>query len=67
MEYKEVSPLPTVCTNCRMADCDQCDHALERWVLPEKQQLLRRRKMMEKAIARYQRLIAEIDETLSRL
>ena len=67
MEYNEVLPLPDPCRDCREDDCYNCDYAGERWVLSEKQQLLLRRKMVEKAIARYRRLIAEIDKQLSQI
>lgn len=67
MEWMEASPLPEECRNCKEQDCYNCNHLGKRWVLPERDRLLLRRKMMEQAIARYQRKIAEIDIQLSKL
>lgn len=58
MEYTERSPLPAVCLACQEPDCWECDHAGERWILPEQDRRMLSRKLKEQAIARYQREIA---------
>ena len=67
MNWLEASPIPKECENCKEADCYNCDHLGNRWHLAERDQLLLRRKLMEQAIARYQRKIAEIDRQLSHM
>ena len=65
MEWLEADPLPAVCRQCK-EDCYNCDHAGERWILSRTDELRVRRKMLEKAILRMQRQIAEIDRELER-
>ena len=65
MEWLEADPLPAVCQRCE-GDCYNCDHAGERWILSRTDELRVRRKMLEKAILRIQRQIAEIDQELGR-
>ena len=65
MDWIEASPMPEDCRNCKESDCYNCDHLGKRWQLPERDRLLLRRKLMEHAVARYQRKIAEIDRQFS--
>ncbi len=46
MDWKEQEELPTACRKCWKEECDNCDHAGERWVLSERDDLLARRKML---------------------
>lgn len=64
MQWLEANPLPDVCRSYQ-ADCYNCDHALGRWHLSEKEDLLLRRKGLIKAIARLQQQVDEIDELLN--
>ena len=61
MEWIEVSPLPLVCQECKW----ECDNAGERWILSPEDELLVRRKGLQKAVERLQKQIAEIDRQLS--
>ena len=45
--------------------CYHCDHAGKRWYLSQKDDLLLRRKMLLKSIARTQKQIEEIDKELA--
>ncbi len=67
MEYLQNSPLPAVCQVCAEPDCWECDCAEMRWELPERDRLVCSRKLKEKAIAHYQRQIAELDRRLAEL
>lgn len=58
MEIIEKTPLPAVCAACQEPDCWECDHAGERWILPEEYARAISQKMKERAIDRYQRLLS---------
>jgi len=64
MEWTETKPLPKECRSCREEDCYNCDIAGKRWVLSAKDELLFRRALKMRAIARLQRQVAEIDQQL---
>ena len=63
MEWFEADPVPEVCRGCQ-EDCYNCDHALSRWRLSEKDNLLLRRKGLIRAIERLRQQVDEIDELL---
>ena len=65
MEWIEVSTLPLVCQECKELDCWECDNAGERWILSPEDELLVRRKALQKPVERLQKQIAEIDRQLS--
>ena len=67
MDYVQVDPIPEVCQNCAEQECGECDHAGERWHLPERDALLIRRKGLERAVCRFQRQIDQIDRRLCEL
>ncbi len=67
MEWIEESVLPEVCRSCREVECYNCDAAGQRWALTEEKELQARKRMMERAIKRLERKIAEIDVQLRRL
>lgn len=62
MEYREVNPVPAVCRNCTDMCCGDCDHALERWTLSRRDELILKRKGIEMAIQRLQRQLVELDQ-----
>ncbi len=64
MNWLERDPLPKECSICTEEDCYNCDYAKKRWYLLKEDELLLRRKRLEKAIERLQRQIREIDEEL---
>ena len=39
IQWLERVPLPQVCETCEDADCDVCEHALERWYLPPRRRI----------------------------
>lgn len=39
MEWREVSPLPQRCIECKEIECYNCDYALDRWYLPREEEL----------------------------
>ena len=65
MQYREVTPLPEICQNCKEVDCYNCDRAGERWLLSNADILKSRREMLMKAIERLQRQVRKIDEELA--
>lgn len=76
MKWIEANPLPDVCLLCEaraaattgeQEDCWECDHAGERWFLSKEDELKTRKKLLQKAVERYQRQIAEIDTELMEL
>lgn len=67
MESIEKSPMPEICKSCSELDCTQCNYALDRWTLREKDHLTSLRTLKEKAILRYQREIEAIDKRLAEL
>lgn len=67
MKWIEANPLPAECENCMQQSCYACDIAGVRWSLPEREELLLRRKMLVKSIARAQKQIDEIDEELAQM
>lgn len=67
MEYHEVHPLPAVCRGCRDLLCADCDHALERWTLSRRDELLLQKKGLEQAVGRLQRQLAEVERELAML
>lgn len=67
MEYFEVHPLPAVCRGCEDLCCGDCDHALERWTLSRRDELILRRKGLEQAMGRLQRQLAEVERELALL
>ena len=67
MEWLEANPLPEACADCKEEDCYNCDFAMERWNLSEKDELRVRRKMLERHIEHLQRKIAVIDRELNKL
>ncbi len=64
MDWKEQEELPTACRKCWKEECDNCDHAAERWVLSERDDLLARRKMLLRQIDRLHRRLEEIEKAL---
>ncbi len=64
MDWKEQEELPTACRKCRKEECDNCDHAGERWVLSKRDDLLVRRKMLLRQIDRLHRRLEEIEKAL---
>ena len=64
MEWIEADPLPAECVNCQEEDCYNCDSAGKRWYLSQADELRLRRKMLVKAIERYEQQIKEIDAEL---
>lgn len=50
--------------NC---DCGSCDYALDRFYLSREDELMLKRKGLEKAVARLQRQISVIDEELKQI
>ena len=64
MEWIEANPLPAVCQNCQEEECYNCDYAGERWTLSKADELRVKRKMLVKAIERYERQIKAIDAEL---
>lgn len=64
MEWTEKTPTPSQCRNCREFDCYHSDHAGQRWVPSNKEELLFRRALKLCAIARLQRQVEEIDQQL---
>lgn len=67
MQYVEADPLPAACQICAGQECGECEHAGERWVLPERDALLIRRKGLERAICRFQRQVDQINRRLREL
>jgi len=67
MEYHEVHPLPAVCRGCKDLLCADCDHALERWTLSRRDELILRKKGLEQAMGRLQRQLAEVEQALALL
>ena len=65
MNWIEANPLPEECQKCMRQSCYHCDHAGKRWYLSQKDDLLLRRKMLLKSIARTQKQIEEIDKELA--
>lgn len=65
IDYIETSPLPQVCVDCEEEDCYNCDNALERWRLSEKDELLLQKKLKLQAIKRLEYQIEEIDKKLA--
>lgn len=64
MDWKEQEEVPTACRKCWKEECDNCDHAGERWVLSERDDLLVRRKMLLRQIDRLHRRLEEIEKAL---
>ncbi len=64
-DYVEAFPLPVCCEKCNDYDCYECEHASERWLISTRRELELKKKLKEKAIARFQREIAEIDRQLA--
>ena len=52
IEWLKRVPLPQVCETCEDADCDVCEHGLERWYLSPEDELALKAKMLDKSIAR---------------
>ena len=52
IQWLEKVPLPQVCETCEEADCDVCEHALERWYLSPEDELALKAKLLDKSIAR---------------
>ncbi len=67
LEWHEADPLPQVCVDCKEADCWECDNAGLRWVLNPIDELKVKRKGLLKAIERYQKQLAIIDEEIAKL
>lgn len=70
MEYYEANPLPLVCKVCEASgnvDCGECEHALERFYLSRRDELILQRKAAERGIERFQRRIVEINKELEKL
>lgn len=67
MEYHEVHPLPAICCGCRDLLCADCDHALERWALSWRDELILQKKGLEQAVGRLQRQLAEVERELAML
>jgi len=67
MKWIEADPLPAVCQTCGGVDCYHCDHAGQRWYLPQKEELQLRRKGVLHGIARLQRQLESIDRELALL
>lgn len=67
MEWLEANPLPDECKICHEGECYNCDIAGARWHLSELDELRLRKKILEKAIARMQKRIIEIDERIGML
>lgn len=65
MNWIEADTLPEACQRCVQQSCYNCDHAGKRWFLSQKDDLLLRRKMLLKTIARSQKQIEEIDKELA--
>ena len=55
IQWLERVPLSQVCETCEEADCDVCEHGLERWYLSPEDELALKAKMLDKSIARAQR------------
>lgn len=53
MIYYESDPLPQVCVDCKEEECYNCDYALDRWHLSEKDALLLEKKMKLKALEHF--------------
>lgn len=66
VDLKEVKNLPPECEQCT-EECYNCDYAGKRWILSEKEELLLRRKMLLRAVVRYQREIEIIDKQLQKM
>ena len=67
MKWIEINQLPAECSGCEQQSCYNCDNAGKRWILSEKDDLVLRRRMLEKAILRAQRQIEEIDRELAKI
>lgn len=64
MEQLDRSP---VCHSCQQPDCTGCDRDGDCWALSERDRLMLSRNLKERAIARFQRQLAEIDRRLAQL
>ena len=53
LEYIEVSPLPEACRNCNELECYNCEHAGERFILPEKDRIRLSMEIKKKQILRH--------------
>lgn len=67
MEWWEINPLPSACTDCKKEECYNCEHAGERWHLSKQDELNTRRKLLIKSIERLQKQVAAIDEELAQI
>lgn len=67
MRWIEANPLPVECNGCTQQTCYNCDNAGRRLFLSKKDELLMRRRMLEKAILRAERQIEEIDKELANI
>jgi len=53
LKYTEISPLPAVCCECKEIDCYNCEHAGERFILPEKDKIKISMEIKKKQILRH--------------
>lgn len=65
LEFTEADPLPEVCRKCvdeGREDCDECDHMMERWVISPEYDRWLMRISKERAIARLQRELEQLQD-----